>query len=178
MTPRFFSSRHPLPLLVGTLLVSMILPSPAVAQEFTPAEGNLKIRIGGDGRSPVVLLIDKGIIYEGDRKDEDAILYNFRSDLVRSGREREGDYLLRIRRNKVVDPEGNTIFTVSNGKLYGPDDRRTVLYTVGSSKLYRGDDRRGEPLYSWSGRGWNNQQAALIFAVLIALDLTPVEADN
>ncbi|MEM1028126.1 MAG: hypothetical protein AAGJ38_08590, partial [Planctomycetota bacterium] len=84
----------------------------------------------------------------------------------------------RPRRTPPDHPAPPTNSPPRNRTLYGHAERRTVLYTVGGSKLYRGDDRRGEPLYSWSGRGWNNQQAALIFAVLIALDLTPVEADT
>lgn len=165
------------PLLTLALLAALLTPSAAAAaKELLPAEGNLKIRVGDDTRSPVVFLIDKGIIYEGDRKNEDAIRFNFRGDLVREGRERTGDHLLRIRDNAVVDAENNTVFTVSNGKLFGPDDRRTVLYTVGGSKLYKGDDRRGEALYSWSGDQWDNQQAALLFAVLIELKLISVEA--
>lgn len=176
MAHRSLSFLTAAPLLTLALLAGLLLPTVAAAKELLPAEGNLKVRVGGDKRSPVIFLIDKGLIYEGERKNEDAIIFNFRSDLVREGRERAGDYLLRIRGNAVVDAENNTVFTVSNGKLFGPDDRRTVLYTVNGSKLYRGDDRRAEPLYSWSGSKWDNQQAALLFAVLIALELTPVEA--
>ncbi|MEM9420744.1 MAG: hypothetical protein AAGA25_17085 [Planctomycetota bacterium] len=158
-----------------TLLVlsALMLPGIAQAKDFLPADGVLKIRAGGDKRVPVILLVDKGLIYEGERKSEDAILYNFRSGLVREGRERSGDFVVRIRENAVVDAENNRVFTVSNGKIFGPDDRRTPLYTIGGSQLYRGDDRRGEVLYNWSGSKWDNQQAALLFAVLFHLEALP-----
>ena len=177
MTHRSHFQPSTLWLLAFALLITWLAPSYATAQGILPAEGNLKFRVGDDTRSPVVVLIDKGLIYEGERKSEDAVLFNFRRDLGREGRERSGDYLLRIRNNRVVDPDNNTVFTVSNGKIYGPDDRRTVLYTVGGSKIYQGDNRQGEPLYTWSGKSWNNQQTALIFAVLIALEAIPAEPD-
>ncbi len=127
MTTRPPSHCAPRLLIVLTLLASIGLPSLAGAKGILPGDGNLKIRVGDDTRSPVVLLIDTGIIYEGERKDENKILFNFRGDLVRKARERSGDHLLRIRDNAVVDAENNTVFIVSGGKLFGPDDRRTAL---------------------------------------------------
>ncbi|MBB6429890.1 hypothetical protein [Algisphaera agarilytica] len=171
--PRFSASRSAS--LAVLVLAAMLLPGVALAKDFLPADGNLKIREGNSKRSPVVIFIDKGLIYKGERKAEDAILYNFRSGLVRKGRERSGDFVVRIRENAVVDADNNRIFTVSNGKIFGPDDRRKVLYTIGGSQLYRGDNRQTPALYNWSGSNWDNQQTALLMAVLIHLEVLPVE---
>jgi len=154
-------------------LCAALIASAALAASEWPMEA-VKIRPGGDPRTEALFRIEGPRIYRGDRSIEENLIYNVNNGKVREKRERRGAYLFLIRGDKLLDADDRVIYIVSAGKLYDPKNRREPLFNVSNGKLRYGNDHRSDPLYSGSSLEWDDQTLAMLFAILIQLDLIDV----